>query len=80
MYWQLVGSLIYLILIKPNILYTVGVMSRYMQNPKKSHLEAVRRILKYVESTIGYGISYKEGTDCKLVGYYDVDYKWEHDT
>jgi hypothetical protein len=75
MYWQLVGSLIYLILIKPNILYTVGVMSRYMQNPKKSHLEAVRRILKYVESTIGYGISYKEGTDCKLVGYYDVDYK-----
>jgi hypothetical protein len=33
-----------------------------------------------MESTIGYGISYKEGTDCKLVGYYDVDYKWEHDT
>jgi len=59
MYWQLVGSLIYLILIKPNILYTIGVMSRYMQNPKKSHLEAVRRILKYVESTIGYGISYR---------------------
>jgi hypothetical protein len=43
MYWQLVGSLIYLTLIRPNILYTVGVISCYIQNPKKSHLEAVQK-------------------------------------
>ncbi|KAK3033276.1 hypothetical protein RJ639_034350 [Escallonia herrerae] len=46
MYGQLVGSLIYLTLTRPDISYAVGVMSRYMQNPKKLHLEAVRRILR----------------------------------
>ncbi|KAE8734204.1 PLAC8 family protein [Hibiscus syriacus] len=74
MYRQLVGSLIYLTLTRPDISYAVGVMSRYMQNPKKPHLEAVRRILRYVKSTIYYGLLYKKGEDCKLVGYCDADY------
>ncbi|RVW35720.1 Retrovirus-related Pol polyprotein from transposon RE1 [Vitis vinifera] len=57
-----------------------GVMSRYMQNPKKPHLEAVRRILRHVKGTIDYGLLYKKGEDCKLVGYYDADYVGDHDT
>ncbi|CAL8099446.1 unnamed protein product [Prunus armeniaca] len=80
MYRQLVGSLIYLTLTRPNISYAVGVMSRYMQNPKKSHLDAVRRILRYVKSMIDYGLLYKKGEDCKLVGYCDADYAGDHDT
>ena len=80
MYRQLVGSLIYLTLTRPDISYAVGVMSRYMQNPKKPHLEAVRRILRYVKGTLGYGIMYKTGRDCKLVGYCDADYAGDHDT
>ncbi|KAE8672542.1 tir-nbs resistance protein [Hibiscus syriacus] len=58
----------------------VGVMSRYMQNPKKPHLEAVQRILRYVKNTIDYGLLYKKGEDCKLVGYCDADYAGDHDT
>ncbi|KAE8704364.1 PLAC8 family protein [Hibiscus syriacus] len=57
-----------------------GMMSRYMQNPKKPHLEAVRRILRYVKNTIDYGLLYKKGEDCKLVGYCDADYAGDHDT
>jgi hypothetical protein len=52
MYRQLVGSLIYLILSRPDISHAVGVISRYMQNLKKLHLEAVRRILRYVKGTL----------------------------
>ena len=80
MYRQLVGSLIYLTLTRPDISFVVGVVSRYMQNPKKSHLEAVRRILRYVKGTIDYGLLYKNGEDCKLVGYCDADYAGDHDT
>ena len=80
MYRQLVGSLIYLTLTRPDISFAVGVMSRYMQSPKKTHLESVRRILRYVKSTLGYGIMYKKGGDCRLVGYCDADYTGDHDT
>ena len=80
MYRQLVGSLIYLTLTRPDISFAVGVMSRYMQSPKKTHLESVRRILRYVKSTLGHGIMYKKGGDCRLVGYCDADYAGDHDT
>ncbi|XP_024042735.1 uncharacterized protein LOC112099555 [Citrus clementina] len=80
MYRQLVDSLIYLTLTRPDISYAVGVMSRYMQNPKKTHLEAVRQVLRYVNSTINYGLLYKKGEDCKLVAYCDADYSGDHDT
>ncbi|XP_071715300.1 secreted RxLR effector protein 161-like [Rutidosis leptorrhynchoides] len=80
MYRKLVGSLIYLTLTRPGISFVVGVMSRYMQDPKKHHLEAVRRIMRYVKNTIGYGLMFKAGGDCKLVGYCDVDYAGDYDT
>ena len=64
MFRQLVGSLIYLTLTRPDISYVVGVVSRYMSNPKKPHLDAVRRILRYVKSTINFGILYKKTKDC----------------
>ena len=51
-----------------------------MQNPKKSHLEAVRRIQRYVKGKIKFGLLYKKGEDCKLVGYCDADYAGDHDT
>ncbi|KAL0461225.1 UNVERIFIED_CONTAM: Retrovirus-related Pol polyprotein from transposon RE1 [Sesamum latifolium] len=74
MYRKLVGSLIYLTLTRPDISFAVGVMSRYMQNSKKSHLEAVRRILRYVKGTLGYGIMFKRTKTADLVGYCDADY------
>ena len=80
MYRQLVGSLIYLTLTRPDISFAVGVVSRYMQNPKKSHLEAVRRILRYVKGTIDFGLLYNKDEDCKLIGYCDADYAGDHDT
>jgi len=80
MYRQLMGTLIYLTLTRPDISFVVGVMSRYIQNPKKPHLEAVCRILRYVKSTLDHGIMYKRGGECKLVGYCDADYVGDHDT
>ena len=45
-----------------------------MSNPKKPHLDAVRRILRYVKGTMNFGILYKKTNDCLVMGYYDADY------
>ena len=74
MFQQLVSSLIYLTLTRPDISYVVGVVSRYMSNPKKPHLDVVRRILRYVKGTINFGILYKKINDCQVIGYYDANY------
>ena len=64
LYRQLVGGFIYLTLTRPDISYVVGVVSRYMSNPKKPHLDAVRRILRYVKGTINFGVLCKKTNDC----------------
>ena len=74
MYPKLVGSLIYLALTRPNIAYAIGVVSRFIQNPRKPHLEAVRRILRYVKGTSDFGILYEKGVSCKVVSFCDADY------
>ena len=74
MYRQLVRSLIYLTLTLPDISYVVGVVNRYMSNPKKPQLDAVKRILKYVKGTINFGILYKKTNDCQVMRYCDADY------
>lgn len=80
MYRQLVGSLIYLTLTRPDIAYAVGIVSRYMQEPKKPHLEAARRILRYVKNTMDYGLFYKKENVYEVKGYCDADYAGDCDT
>jgi len=75
-----VGSLIYLILTKLDITYAVSVVSRYMKNPKKPHLEVVRRILRYIKGTLDYCLYYKKDDKFELVGYCDTDFAGDHDT
>ena len=74
MHPQLIVSLIYLTLTRLDIYYPVGVVSRYMSNPNKPHLDAVKRILRYVKGTINFGILYNERNNCQVMGYCDADY------
>ena len=80
MYRQLVGSLIYLTLTRPDIAFAVNTASRFMEKPRKPHLDAVRRILRYVKGTIDYGLMYKKNAICEVAGYCDADYAGDHDT
>ncbi|XP_074277770.1 secreted RxLR effector protein 161-like [Silene latifolia] len=73
-YRQMGGGLNYLSHTRPDIAYSVSVVSKFMHNPSKQHLGAVRRILKYVADTTEYGIFYSKVSDFKLVGYTDSDW------
>jgi len=59
MYKHIVGSLIYMTITRPDLSYAVGVMSQFMQTPRKPHLDAVRRILRYIKHTLQCGIFYE---------------------
>ncbi|XP_070677968.1 uncharacterized mitochondrial protein AtMg00810-like [Malus domestica] len=46
---SLVGSLRYLTYTRPNILYVVRLVSRYIENPTTTHLKTAKRILRYLK-------------------------------
>lgn len=53
---RLVGSLRYLTATRPDIVYGVGIISRFMDSPRQSHWQAAKRLLRYVKGTIDEGI------------------------
>lgn len=74
LYISMIVSLIYLIAIKHDITFFVGVCARYLANPKAIHLTQVKIILKYRNGTIDYGILYSHDTYPILIGYCDIDW------
>jgi hypothetical protein len=76
-YRKLIGSLRYLCNTRPDLAYSVGIVSRFMEKPKTSHLIAIKRILRYVKGTIECGILFPasdRGRECKLFGYTDSNW------
>ena len=70
---SMIGSLFYLITSKPDISYSVGVCARYQENPKESHMIALKRIIKYVKTTANFGVWYSKDTNDVLAGYSDAN-------
>ncbi|WVZ62734.1 hypothetical protein U9M48_012444 [Paspalum notatum var. saurae] len=73
---SVIGSLRYLVNSRPDIAYSVGVVSRYMEDPKEEHWTAVKRILRYLAGTTHYGCKYTRGSNLNqlLTGYSDSDH------
>ena len=74
LYRSMIGSLLYLTASRPNSSYSVGVRARYQANPKESHMTALKRIIKYVKTTIEFGVWYSKDTSDVLTGYSDADW------
>jgi len=48
-YRSMIGSLLYLTGTRPDIVHAVGIVGRFQANPKESHLQAIKRIFKYLQ-------------------------------
>jgi hypothetical protein len=55
-------------------------MSRFMERPTMEHLQAVKRILRYVVGTLDYGLHYGRAHTARFVGYYNSDLASNVDT
>ena len=69
LYRNMIGCLLYLTTSRPNIAFSVGVCYRYQSYPKVSHLNAVKRIIKYVNGTYDYGLFYSKESNLSLARY-----------
>ena len=68
-----IGSLMYvMICTRPDITHAVGVVSRYMSNPRKQHWEIVKWILKYLKDTVESTLYFRK-SNLGLQWYVDVD-------
>ncbi|CAI0426003.1 unnamed protein product [Linum tenue] len=57
-------------------MFSVCLLSRYMDSPTRQHLLAAKRVLRYLKGKIKHGIWYKRnhGEEVKLLGYTNSDY------
>ena len=74
MYKKIVGILIYATLTWPDMSHDVGVLSQFIQVPRKPHLDAARRVLRYAKSTLNFGLFYAYGVDVEVFGYNDANW------
>eukprot|EP00253_Pinus_taeda_P023024 PITA_23024 len=79
LYRQLVGKLLYLTHTRPDLSFAVGLVARFMQNPRGSHWKAAKRILRYVRGTVQFGIHYSAKAAPLLVGFTDSDWAGDPD-
>jgi hypothetical protein len=69
----MIGSLLYLTIIRPDIMFSVCLYAWFQANPKESHITIVKRIMKYLKGTTNVGLWYPKGSVCDLVGYSKLD-------
>ena len=79
MYKQLVGSLMYMTATRPDLMYVVCLLSRFMSTPTELHLQAAKRVLRYLKGTINLGVFYRKKGDGELKTYTDSDYAGDLD-
>ncbi|GKA66765.1 ribonuclease H-like domain, reverse transcriptase, RNA-dependent DNA polymerase [Tanacetum coccineum] len=73
-YRSLIGCLRYLLHTRPDLSYSVGLLSRFMQEPREQHMKAIKQVLRYVKGTKDYGITYMHNEGNKIHGYSDSSY------
>ncbi|XP_021735713.1 uncharacterized protein LOC110702318 [Chenopodium quinoa] len=73
-YQRLIGRLIYLTITRPDISFTVHVLSKFMHKPTDVHYQCAVRVLRYLSGTIQQGILLASQGSAELKAYCDSDW------
>ncbi|KAM1431893.1 hypothetical protein FF1_014094 [Malus domestica] len=79
LYKSIVGSLLYLTTTRADLMFSASLLSRFMQNPSKIHMGIAKRVLRYVQGTLDYGIKYEMGKSTILIRFCDSDWGGSED-
>ncbi|XP_028116204.1 putative disease resistance protein RGA4 [Camellia sinensis] len=73
-YRSLIGCLMYLTATRPDILFVVSLLSRFMHCASEVHLRAAKRVLRFIKGSLDCGVNFEKSQNFKLSGFSDSDW------
>ncbi|XP_019235865.1 PREDICTED: uncharacterized protein LOC109216188 [Nicotiana attenuata] len=73
-YQRLIGKLLYLTMTSPDISFVVQTLNQFLQHPKRSHMEATMRIVKYIKKEPGLGVLLSSKPAKEIKAYCDANW------
>lgn len=73
-YRRLVGRLIYLGVTRPDLAYSIHVLSQFMQAPREEHWQAALRVVRYLKGSPGQGLFLRADDTLQITGWSDSDW------
>ncbi|KAL6312742.1 hypothetical protein AAG906_034897 [Vitis piasezkii] len=74
-YASAIGSLMYAqVCTRPDIAYIVGMLGRYLSNPGMDHWKKAKWVMRYLQRTKDYMLTYRRSSHLEIVGYSDSDF------
>jgi hypothetical protein len=55
-YRSMIGSLLYVTVSRPDMIFSVCMCTRFQASPRESHLKTTKRILRYLKHTQNVGL------------------------
>ena len=77
---SLIRSLKCLVHTRPDITCSVNYLSTFMNKPHSEHMNAAKRILRYIKGTLSFGLKYERGKkNYTIQGYNESDFARDND-
>jgi hypothetical protein len=73
-YRSMIGSLLYLTAMRPDIQFFLCLCARFQASPRTSHRQSVKRIFKYLQCIPELGLWYSASSSLSLLGFSDADF------
>ncbi|XP_019442329.1 PREDICTED: uncharacterized protein LOC109347054 [Lupinus angustifolius] len=79
-YQRLMGKLLYLTYTRPNLCFSFGHLRKFLSQPTNQHLSATMAVLRYLKSSITYGVFFSAKSKLNIKDYVDVGWATYIDT
>ncbi|GJY11880.1 retrovirus-related pol polyprotein from transposon TNT 1-94 [Tanacetum coccineum] len=79
-YHGMIGTLLYLTANRPDLQFAICMCARYQARPTEKHLNAVKRIFRYLKGTVHQGLWYPKDSSIALIAFADADHAGCQDT
>ena len=74
-YASAVGSIMYAqVCTRPDLAFVTGMLGRFQSNPGPDHWKAAKKVLRYMQGTKDYMLTYRRSDNLQVVGYSDADF------